>query len=127
LVDQISTQLANLVCDIISVILLFIAARLAFILLKFVVKGIAKLPVFKQLDKIGGFALGAVEGLLTVYILLAVLTMTSANPKMEKVFKAVDNSLIGHSMYQNNFIVSSMLPKAAQDNTTGDAIQETIP
>jgi uncharacterized membrane protein required for colicin V production len=112
LVDQISTELANLVCDIISVIILFIAAKLVFILLGFLFKGIAKLPIFKQLDKVGGFALGAVEGLLMIYILLAVLTITSANPKMEKILNAVDNSLIGHRMYQNNFIVSSVLGKS---------------
>ena len=110
LADNVSSQLANLVCDIVSVIVLFAAAMIAFVILKFIFKGIAKLPVFKQLDKIGGLALGAVEGLLYVYILLAVLMLFHSNPKFEKVFNSVENSLVAGSLYENNFIVSGMFP-----------------
>ncbi len=114
LADNVSSQLANLICDIVSVIVLFIVARIAFVLLKFIFKGIAKLPIFKQLDKIGGLALGAVEGLLYVYILLAVLMLFHSNPKFEKVFNSVENSLVVGSLYENNFIVSGMFPDKSE-------------
>lgn len=110
LADNVSGQLANLISDIVSVIVLFIAAKTVFMLLKFIFKGIAKLPIFKQLDKVGGLALGAVEGLLYVYILMAVLMLFHSNPKFEKVFTSVENSLVAGSLYENNFIVSGMFP-----------------
>ena len=78
------------------------------ILIKFVLQGIAKLPVFKQIDKLGGFALGAVEGLLTVYIVGAVLMLFSAAPYFKPVFESIEASIVAKFFYQNNFIINWM-------------------
>ena len=109
--DNISGELAGVVIDIMSLVLLYILVRIALIFIKFIIKGIAKLPVFKQMDKMGGFAFGAVEGLLTVYIVCAVLMLFNASPQFLHVFEAIDNSVVAKFFYQNNFIVNWMFPK----------------
>lgn len=109
--DGLSNIIAHMVIDIISVVLLYIAVRIALIFLKFILQGIAKLPVFKQMDKLGGFAFGALEGLMTVYIVFTVLMLFSSSPAFKDFFEAVDSSMLAKVFYQNNFIVDWMFPK----------------
>jgi len=52
-----------------------------------VLKGVTSLPIVKQADKAGGFILGALEGLLTVYIVFAILIMFSASPKFQECLR----------------------------------------
>lgn len=111
--DLLSSQLAKVVIDIIALILLYILVRIALIFARFILKGIAKLPVFKQLDKLGGFALGAVEGLLTIYIICTVLLLFNSSPQFAQVFEAIESSAVAKFFYYNNFIVNWMFPGLA--------------
>jgi len=106
----ISDELAKLVISIISLILLYLGIRIALIFLRFILQGIAKLPVFRQMDKLGGFAFGAVEGLLTIYILCAVLMLFNTAAWFRPVFEAIGASSIAKFFYQNNFIINWMFP-----------------
>lgn len=106
--QNVSFELTNLVIDIISLISIYIIIRIALIFARVLLKQIAKLPVFKQMDKLGGFAFGAVEGILTVNFLLAFLMLFNANPKFVNIFTALENSMIASFFYQNNFIISWM-------------------
>ena len=110
IMDTISGQLARIAIDIISLVALYIAVRIALVFLRFMLQGIAKLPLFKQIDKIGGFALGAMEGLLSIYILCAIVMIFQALPQMKAVFAAIDSSLIAKFFYRNNFIINWMFP-----------------
>lgn len=110
IMDAISTELAKVVIDVIALIILYILIRVGLIFLRFIFQGIAKLPVFKQMDKLGGFAFGAVEGLLTLYIIFAVAMLFNTSPQFKEVFNAIDNSLFAKFFYQQNFILSWMLP-----------------
>ena len=111
ILDLASTELAKIVINIVSLVLLYILIRIALIFVRFILQGIAKLPVFKQMDKLGGFAFGAVEGLLTIYILCAVLMLFNSTPQFRPVFESIDNSVAANFFYQNNFIINLMFPK----------------
>jgi uncharacterized membrane protein required for colicin V production len=111
IMNTISGELSKLVIDVISLIALYILIRFGLIFLRFILQGIAKLPLFKQIDKLGGFALGGVEGLLTVYIVFAVLMLLHTVPQFKGFFESVDNSLIAKFFYQHNFIIDWMFPK----------------
>ena len=60
LADVISIKAVN----IIVAIVLFIIARIAVILLKTVLEGIAELPIIKQFNQIGGIGYGILKGFL---------------------------------------------------------------
>ena len=109
--DAVSGELARLVIDVISLFLLYVLIRIALVFLRFILQGISKLPVFKQMDKMGGVALGSLEGLLTIYIVFAVLMLFHSSPQFTPVFDMIDNSLIARFFYENNFIVDWMFPK----------------
>jgi hypothetical protein len=108
ILGKVSELLAGVVIDVISLILLFILIRFGLIFVRFILKGIAKLPVFKQMDKLGGIAFGAIEGLLLLYIIFAVLTIFHSSVQVQGIFDAIDSSTIAKYIYQHNFIVDWM-------------------
>jgi len=111
IMDSLSDVLAHMIVDIISLIVMFVAVRVGLFVLERVLKGVTSLPIVKQADKAGGFILGALEGLLTVYIVFAILIMFSASPKFQGVFEAIESSTVAKVLYHNNFIVDWMFPK----------------
>ncbi len=114
LMDMISIEITKIVIDILSLLLLYVAIRIALIFARVILQGVAKLPLFKQIDKLGGFGIGAVEGLLTVYIIFAVIMLFNASPSFKEVYTAIDSSMIAKFFYQNNFIVDWMFPNTKQ-------------
>lgn len=110
IINFVSEKIATFAIEVISLVLLYILVRIALIFLRFVLQGVAKLPLFKQVDRLGGFAFGAVEGLLTVYIVFAAAVLFNAAPQFKGFFEAVDSSVVAKFFYQNNFIIDWMLP-----------------
>lgn len=110
IMEVISGELAKIVIGVMSFILLYVIIRIALLFIEFILKGIAKLPVFKQMDKLGGFAFGAVEGLLTIYLISAVLMLLNAAPQLAGVFEQLESSTVARFFYDNNFLVNWLLP-----------------
>lgn len=111
IVEAISIQLTNIVIDIMALIIIYIIIRIGLFLLRHLLQGIAKLPVFKQLDKIGGLSFGAIEGLLTIYILLALVMLFNSAQAFKGIYQAIDSSTVAKYFYENNFIVNWMFHK----------------
>lgn len=85
-------------------IVLFIVARILLICLKFITGLIARLPVIKQFDKLGGIIYGLLEGLIVVYVLLAVISFIS--PMLNGTLaNAINESYVGSMMYNNNLLL----------------------
>ena len=85
-------------------IVLFIVARILLILLRFITSLIAKLPVIKQFDKLGGIIYGLLEGLIIIYVLLAIISF--ASPMIDGGFiTAIDESIVGSMLYNNNLLL----------------------
>lgn len=111
IMESVSAELTKMIIGVISLILLFILIRVGMIFAKFLLKGVAKLPVFKQIDKFSGFLLGAFEGVLFVYIICAILTIFNTAAIFKDVFRQINSSFIASYFYQNNFIIDIMFPK----------------
>lgn len=86
-------------------IVLFIVARILLICLKFITGLIAKLPVIKQFDKLGGILYGIIEGLIIVYVLLAIISFVS--PMINGTLtNDIEQSYVGSMMYNNNILLN---------------------
>lgn len=85
-------------------IMLFIIARIALIVLKFITGLIAKLPVIKQFDKLGGIIYGLLEGLVITYFALALISFITPMTK-GNLSSDINKSYIGCSMYNNNLLL----------------------
>ena len=85
-------------------IVLFIVARILLIFLRFITALIAKLPVIKQFDKLGGIIYGVIEGLIIIYVLLAIISFVSPMTN-GALTNAIEQSYIGSMMYNNNLLL----------------------
>jgi uncharacterized membrane protein required for colicin V production len=105
-IEQTAGIVAEKVVAIIVAIGLFIVVRIAMILLKFVIGGIANLPIIKQFDKLGGTIYGVIVGFFLVYVLLAVLFFIVSVNNNETILNAINSSIISKILYANNIILN---------------------
>lgn len=81
-------------------IVIYIIVKIVISMLDFV----AKLPLLKEVNKIGGFAIGIVYGLLVLWAGCLVLTACSSKPWAKAIFESINsNSFLGF-IYNNNLI-----------------------
>jgi len=110
--EAVSVQITNIIISIISLIILYIAIRIALIIVKHILEGVTQLPIIKQFNKLGGFMFGAFEGLLTVYIIFAVIMLFNSSPSFLKVYETIKQSMIAKYFFENNFIINFMFPNS---------------
>ena len=116
IINAVGSEIASLVMNILSLILIYVLIRFGLIFAKIIIKTIARVPVFRQLDKTGGIVLGAVEGILAVYVICAVLVLFSAFPKFGSSIDEIEKSMFATHFYENNFIVSWISPADVEQN-----------
>ena len=67
-----------------TMILLFLISKICLLLIKSLADLIAKLPVLKQFNELGGALYGLLRGLLIIYVILMIINLIiSVNPKSE--------------------------------------------
>ena len=88
-----------------SGIVIFLAVRVILVLISLFAKILTDLPVIKQVDKLGGLAYGAIEGIVIVYAVLAVISLTSVIWANNAVVTAIAKSSLGEMLYNNNIIL----------------------
>lgn len=83
-------------------ILLFVVIRIALRFITAIADAIAKLPVINQLNKTTGMVYGIIRGILIVYVLLLIASIPGKINPSNPVNEAIDNSLLGKTIYENN-------------------------
>ena len=73
-------------------------------LFRFITSLIAKLPVIKQFDKLGGIIYGLLEALIIVYVILAIISFVAPMTN-GTLSEAIDSSILGSLMYNNNLLL----------------------
>lgn len=99
--ESVAAALTAAVLKVICFIGIFLAVKIGLRLVAGILNKIAKLPVLSSLNKLGGFAAGAVNGIIISYIALAVAA-TFANAKLQDI---IDASKYASVMYNNNLIL----------------------
>jgi len=110
IINALSDEITMMILSVLSLILLYIIMKIVLTVIGYVLKGISKLPLIKQVDKTGGFIFGAIQGIFTVYIICALLVAVNSNPAFEPIFNGMEASLFAWRFYENNFIISMMFP-----------------
>ena len=89
-----------------TTITIFLAVRVILVIISLFAKILTDLPVIKQVDKLGGLAYGAIEGIVIVYAVLAVISLTSVIWANNAVVTAIAKSSLGEMLYNNNIILN---------------------
>lgn len=107
-IKDIAETITTKIIEVCTVLILYIIARIALRFIAILGDLIAKIPILKQFNKLGGTLFGIIKGLLIVYSILAVLYLISPILK-ENTTKKIDESIITKFMYNNNIITKIIL------------------
>ena len=99
--EVIAKSIAEVIINLIVIVVLFIIINIIMFFLKFIFGAIASLPIIKQLDKLGGFIYGVIEGFLIIYIILAILSFIN----IQEVQLAIKTSYLASMLYNNNLLL----------------------
>ena len=108
--NEIVTEAAKIVSiksiEILTIIGLFIVARIVLILLTFVTDLITSLPILKQFNEIGGVLYGIVKSLLIIYFLLAIIFIIISSTGNIKIAEIINSTFITKFFYEHNLILN---------------------
>ena len=107
--EVVAENFATKVVQVITGIVLFILTRAILILLRFVTQTIAKLPIIKQFNTLGGIIYGIIKGLIIIYVLLTIMYLIVSIKGNGNIALAIDSSCITKFLYDNNIIVNYCL------------------
>ncbi|MGN0166146.1 MAG: CvpA family protein [Lachnospiraceae bacterium] len=94
------TPAAQAICFLVVFLMVYIAAVVVMISLNI----LAHLPVISTMNRLGGAILGALLGLLCVWIFMAVVTVLANNPTAANLLEMINDSEFLLPLYENNII-----------------------
>jgi uncharacterized membrane protein required for colicin V production len=103
--EYIGGYLAGIAVNILSLLLVFVIVWVLMKLISLALDLIGRLPAIKTLNRVGGLFLGALMGLLTVWILFAVLNFFFLNTDRPQWGEAMEASLFARFFYEYNPIM----------------------
>lgn len=103
-VKSIANSFATTIIETACLLLVFILAKIILKFVTFLADAIAKLPILKQFNELGGLIYGILEGLLIVFVIFAIITFIS--PVIDHSFiDAINSSLLGSLFFNNNILL----------------------
>jgi hypothetical protein len=109
IIGHFSTQATRAVIAIACVIALYAVIRVLISIAKIFLDEIASLKLFRMFNFIGGPVIGLVEGIVTVYIALALLMLVNIVIQFEPINQLIEASRFARGMYDNNYFLDFVL------------------
>ena len=104
-IEGIADTFAVKLIETVTILLIYIIVKIALKFVTALTDLITKLPLLKQVNKVGGIIYGIIKGVVLVYTILAVLYL--ASPLLNKtVSENIDKSIITKVLYNNNIILN---------------------
>ncbi len=109
--EYIAGYIANIILNIVTGILVFFIIVVIIKIATGTLQLAVKLPVIKQINGIGGGLLGLFWGVMAVWMVMALSTVFITAPFFADMVTAIDSSVIGKILYDNNVIMNVLLAK----------------
>jgi uncharacterized membrane protein required for colicin V production len=104
---------ANMIINLISLFLIWIAARLILWAVSKSLRAVERLPVIRAFNKAGGAAFGLAGAVFAIWAALCVLNLFFLDPNHSKLFLDISSGAVSGLFYSYNplfIIISSILP-----------------
>lgn len=102
---EMSSALASLLTSILSIVLLVILILIAMFFLKNILRFFSKIPVIRQVDRVGGFVCGLVMSMFWISLIALFFYLFSAYEGFAPVQESIRNSLFAKYFYDSNLFV----------------------
>jgi uncharacterized membrane protein required for colicin V production len=109
LADYIGGYFANMAINLIALILVCIFVSIVMRVLVGLVDALANLPILWLINKTGGLALGLIEGVLVIWILMAAFSFFCLKPQYASVFAQIDHGLVSRFFFEYNPIMKLLV------------------
>ena len=103
--DYIAKSMAVVILNAIVFLILVIVCRVFFATLGKAMGGISKLPIVRSVDKIGGGLLGSMKGLILVWIIFLLLSITSTSSVSQEIITSINQISLFKLLYDNNVLL----------------------
>lgn len=104
-ISVVSEGISKTIINVACMLLVFIISNIVLLFFKFSGDLIASLPLIKQLNSVGGFIYGLVQGFLLIYTFLAIVAILSPIININEFINIINSSIITNIMYNNNIIL----------------------
>lgn len=107
-VKSISKSCSTTLIETVCLLLIFIIVKIVLRFVTFLADLIAKLPILKQFNELGGTIYGILEGLFIVFTGFAIISLIA--PMLDTNFiEAVNSSILGSLCYNNNILLKLIM------------------
>ncbi len=106
--DYVGGYVANFLINIIAMIIVFVVVWVGLKVLSNTLNIMAKLPVIRTANKLGGAVLGFIQGTVVIWIAFAVLTLFFAKPVFQEVTETISSSVVACKFYDSNILIKSL-------------------
>ncbi len=103
--QELAQKLSELIMKLLSLIIIFVVIKLTLLIATFIVDGVMKLPVLKQINEILGMAFGLLVGFAEMYVAFAIITFISSVADINFVIDAIKSSAFASIIFENNLII----------------------
>jgi uncharacterized membrane protein required for colicin V production len=100
--DYIGGFIAGVGINILSMLLVFLAAMVVMKLVSGLLNVVGRLPVIKTFNRAGGLLIGIAQGLIIVWVCLAAFSLFFLNPTQPQFYTMLEGSVITRWLYENN-------------------------
>lgn len=103
--EYIIDGLTRIVVNILSYIIMYIVVSICIGIIAGLLDLISKLPIIEEFNGIGGILIGAIKGLIEIWILLLVITLIASTPIGKSAMECINSSFILDMLYSNNILM----------------------
>lgn len=107
--DEISTQITSAIMTGISFFIVMLVLGIAAYAARRLIWGIEKVPVIGTVNRIAGFGVGFIKGMIIVWVLLAVIALCSTSGFGQTMTPYIDDSSLLKYIYENNPVLNFIL------------------
>ncbi len=101
--NTVAPAITDIIISIVCAVLIYLIVKILLYILFFFVKGLFRLPVLKQVNRLAGMCVGLISGLIIVYIVCAVASINIANSA--EIRRIIDKKYLVRYFYDNNLLM----------------------
>lgn len=107
-IEEIAETFTTKLIETVTLLLIFLIVKIALRFVTALTDLITKLPLLKQVNKLGGTVYGIIKGIILVYTILAVVYLIT--PLLQNnIAENINKSIITETLYNNNLILNVII------------------
>lgn len=106
--DYIGAYIADFVINIAAMIIVFFVIYFVLKIICSALKIISKMPIIKTADGLGGALFGFLQGVLIIWIVLAIVSVFFTKPIFKQINESVASSVLAKQFYDSNIIIKGL-------------------